>query len=264
MLERARRIPENVRAVSVVSLVNDLASELAYPVVPLFLTSVLGAPVSVLGLIEGIAEGAAVALGAVSGWISDRAGGRRVPWIGAGYTISAISRAVIAAATQWGAVLVGRLADRTGKALRTAPRDALIRDSSRPELVGASFGFHRALDTIGATVGPMVAVALLTAGASLRDVLVISVVPGLLAVFLVRRVHEAPAPSGEVDPEPRLLPGYWMVVAAATVFSLGNSSNAFLLLRGADLRALHDARRPLVRALQPGLCRLRLAAGLAL
>lgn len=235
MLERARRIPANVRAVSVVSLVNDLASELAYPVVPLFLTTTLGAPVAVLGLIEGIAEGAAVALGAASGWISDRAGGRRVPWIAAGYTVTAVSRAAVAAATQWGLVLVGRVADRTGKAVRTAPRDALIRDSSKPELVGASFGFHRALDTLGASIGPLVAVVLLAAGMSLRDVLWISVVPGLLAVLLVRRVHEAPARPDGFHPTPHLRAGYWWVVAAAVVFSLGNSSNAFILLRAGDL-----------------------------
>lgn len=235
MRERVRRIPANVRAVSVVSLVNDLASELAYPVVPLFLTTVLGAPVAVLGLIEGLAEGAAVALGAASGWISDRTGGRRVPWIAGGYTLTAISRAAVAAASTWSLVLVGRLADRTGKALRTAPRDALIRDSSDPELVGASFGFHRALDTIGASIGPLVAVVLLTAGLSLRDVLWISVVPGLLAVLLVRRVREAPARPEGSHPAPHLRPGYWWVVAAAVVFSLGNSSNAFLLLRASDL-----------------------------
>jgi MFS family permease len=235
LLERARRIPENVRAVSLVSLVNDLASELAYPVVPLFLTTVLGAPVAVLGVIEGIAEGAAVALGAASGWISDRAGGRRVPWIAGGYGLSASARAIVAAAASWGLVLVGRLADRTGKALRTAPRDALIRDSSSPELVGASFGFHRALDTVGASVGPLFAVLLLGAGLSLRDVLWISVVPGLLAVLLVRRVREAPARPEAPHAAPRLRRGFWWVVAAAAVFSLGNSSNAFLLLRASDL-----------------------------
>jgi MFS family permease len=235
VLDRARRIPRNVRAVSVVSLVNDLASELAYPIVPLFLASVLGAPVSVIGLIEGIAEGAAVGLGTASGWISDRAGGRRVPWIGAGYGLSASARALVAAARAWPLVLVGRLIDRTGKAVRTAPRDALIRDSSQPELVGASFGFHRALDTAGATIGPVLAVVLLAAGASLRDVLWISVLPGLLAVILVRRVHEAPARRDGAHREPRLREGYWWVVSAAAVFSLGNSSNAFLLLRASNL-----------------------------
>jgi MFS family permease len=235
VLEQARRIPENVRAVSVVSLVNDLASELAYPVVPLFLTEVLGAPVAALGLIEGIAEGAAVGLGTISGWVSDRAGGRRVPWIGSGYGLSAAAKALVASATAWGLVLVGRLVDRTGKAVRTAPRDALIRDSSQPELVGASFGFHRALDTVGATIGPLVAVGLLTLGLSLRGVLWVSVVPGLLAVLLVRRVREAPRRPVAATEAARLRAGYWWVVAAAGVFSLGNSSNAFLLLRAANL-----------------------------
>jgi MFS family permease len=235
LVARAARIPENVRAVSIVSLVNDLASELAYPVVPLFLTTVLGAPVAVLGLIEGVAEGVAVGLGALSGWISDRAGGRRVPWIFAGYTLTALARAVVAAAQHWGLVLAGRLVDRTGKAVRTAPRDALIRDSTSPALVGTSFGFHRALDTVGATFGPIVAVVLLASGVSLRNVLWISVLPGLLAVLLVRRVREAPARAETLAQESRLLPGYWPVVAAAVVFSLGNSSNAFLLLRASDL-----------------------------
>jgi len=235
VLERVRRIPENVRAVSVVSLVNDLASELAYPVVPLFLTIVLGAPVAVLGLIEGVAEGVAVGLGTVSGWMSDRAGNRRVPWIAGGYTLTALSRAAVATAQHWGLVLAGRLVDRTGKAVRTAPRDALIRDSTPTELMGESFGFHRALDTTGATIGPLLAVVLLASGASLRTVLWVSVVPGLFAVLLVRRVREAPRSERTVDVEPRLRPGYWWVVAAAAVFSLGNSSNAFLLLRADNL-----------------------------
>ena len=238
MRERIRWIPENVRAVSVVSLVNDLASELAYPIVPLFLTEVLGAPVAVLGVIEGIAEGVAVALGAASGWISDRAGGRRLPWITAGYTLTALSRALVAVARHWGVVLAGRLVDRTGKAVRTAPRDALIRDSSDASLVGASFGFNRALDTTGACIGPLIAVGLLASGVSLRDALWISVIPGLFAVLLVRRVKEAPAREKSAvgnSTSPRLRPGYWGVVSAATVFSLGNSSNAFLLLRGKDL-----------------------------
>jgi MFS family permease len=161
-----------------------------------------------------------------------------VPWITAGYSFSATARALIAAATQWGLVLVGRLVDRVGKAIRTAPRDALIRDSSDSALVGASFGFHRALDTVGATIGPLVAVALLAAGVGLREVLVISVVPGLLAVLLVRRVHEAPRrepAQAEAQSEPRLRSGFWLVVLASAVFALGNSSNAFLLLRASNL-----------------------------
>lgn len=218
---------------------NDLASELAYPVVPLFLTITLGAPVAVLGLIEGLAEGAAVSLGALSGWVSDRAGRRRVPWIAAGYTTTALARGLVAAAAHWSLVLVGRLLDRVGKALRTAPRDALIRDSSPPSLVGESFGFHRALDTIGASIGPVLAVVLLSVGASLREVLVVSVVPGLAAVLLVRRVDEAPRatapPPARSTGSGRFRPGFGLVLATAAVFSLGNSSNAFLLLRATDL-----------------------------
>lgn len=235
LIVRVARIPENVRAVSYVSLVNDLASELAYPVVPLFLTSVLGAPVAIVGLIEGIAEGVAVGLGTLSGWVSDRAGGRRVPWIAAGYVLTAVSRAAVAAAQHWGVVLGGRLIDRTGKAARTAPRDALIRDSTTPALVGSSFGFHRTFDTVGATLGPLVAVGLLAYGVSLRNVLWFSVLPGLVAVLLVRRVREAPPRAEAPAGEPHLRPGYWTVVAAVVVFSLGNSSNAFLLLRAANL-----------------------------
>ena len=156
---RARRgLPENVRALGWVSFANDFASELMYPVLPLFLTITLGAPVAVLGLIEGIAEGVAVGLRGVAGWLSDRAGERRRPWIVAGYSLSALARPVIAAAPAWGYVLVGRLADRIGKAARTAPRDALISDSTPAELRGASFGYHRAMDTAGAVVGPLIAV----------------------------------------------------------------------------------------------------------
>jgi MFS family permease len=190
--------------------------------------------VVVLGIVEGAAEGAAVGLGLAAGWLSDRRGGRRVPWVRAGYALTAAARGVVAVAPHWGVVLGGRLADRVGKALRTAPRDALIRDSTPPPLVGEAFGFHRALDTAGATIGPLGAVVLLTAGASLRVVLLVSVLPGLLATLLVRRVHIA---ATERSPESvgRLAPGFGLVLSAAAVFALGNSSNAFLLLRAHDL-----------------------------
>src|SRR2546423_14713062 len=156
-----RALPANVRALGWVSFANDLSSELAYPIVPLFLTVTLGAPVKVLGLIEGIAEGIALGLRGVAGWLSDRMGERRVPWVFGGYGISALARPALAAAPAWGWVLGARIADRLGKGARTAPRDALIRDSSPPEIVGASFGFHRTMDSLGAGLGPLAAVALL-------------------------------------------------------------------------------------------------------
>jgi MFS family permease len=239
-LERARRaLPENVRRLGWVSFANDAASELMYPVVPLFLTVTLGAPVVVVGVIEGIAEGIANGLRGIAGWLSDRAGERRLPWIFGGYGASALARPVIAAAPAWGFVLLGRVVDRLGKAGRTAPRDALIRDSTPPELTGASFGYHRAMDSAGAVVGPLIAVALLAAGVSLRTVLWVAVVPGLFTIVLLRGVREAPprAQPETIEPEEaaRLPAAFWYATAVWTVFSLGNSADVFLLLRAHNL-----------------------------
>ncbi len=234
-----RALPQNVRALGWVSFANDLSSELAYPIVPLFLTITLGAPVKVLGLIEGIAEGIALGLRGVAGWLSDRMGERRVPWVFGGYGLSAVSRPVLAAAPGWGWVLTARIADRLGKGARTAPRDALIRDSSPPELVGASFGYHRAMDSLGAVLGPLAAVAMLEAHLSLRTILYVAVIPGILAVALVSFIKEAkrPEPVQEIEPQRALgLPGeFWFVLGTWTVFSLGNSSDAFLILRSRNL-----------------------------
>jgi MFS family permease len=241
-IARARRarlaLPRNVRALSWVSFANDAASELAYPVVPLFLTVTLGAPVAVVGLIEGVAEGIAVGLRGISGWLSDRWGERRLPWVGAGYGGSAAGRVLVAAAPAWGWVLAGRVVDRLGKGARTAPRDALIRDSTPAPLLGAAFGYHRALDTAGAVVGPLIAVALLAAGLSFRNVLWIAIVPGFLALLLLRAVREAPKAATEpvVATGGGTLPrAFWPVLAIWVVFSLGNSSDVFLLLRAKEL-----------------------------
>jgi MFS family permease len=242
-LERIRRsrrgLPTNVRVLGWVSFANDLASELAYPIIPLFLTVTLRAPVEVLGLIEGIAEGVAVGLRGLAGWLSDRFGERRRPWIFGGYGATAAARPLLAAAPAWPVVLAARVVDRLGKAGRTAPRDALIRDSTPPPLLGASFGYHRAMDTAGAVLGPLVAVGLLGAGLSLRAVLWAAVVPGLLALVLLRGVREASRATagerlepGEVERLPR---AFWYVLATWVVFSLGNSSDVFLLLRARDL-----------------------------
>ena len=237
---RARRaLPANVRALSLVSFANDLASELMYPIIPLFLTGTLHASKTVVGVIEGVAEGIAVGLRGVAGWLSDRSGGRRLPWIVSGYGASAAARPVIAAAPGWGWVLAGRVADRLGKAGRTAPRDALIRDSTRPELVGSAFGYHRALDSAGGVLGPLAAVALLASGVSLRTILFVGALPGILTLILLRAVREAPPrPAPEtVDPErvERLPRRFWFVLATWIVFSLGNSSDVFLILRAKDL-----------------------------
>ena len=238
---RARRsLPANVRALAWVSFANDLASELAYPIVPLFLRETLHAPYAVIGVIEGIAEGIAVGLRGVAGWLSDRAGERRLPWVVGGYATSAAARPVIAAAPAWGLVLVGRVADRLGKAGRTAPRDALIRDSTAPEHVGSAFGYQRALDSAGGVLGPVAAVALLAFGVSLRTILWVAVIPGFFTLILLRAVHEAPSrsvPPETVEPaRVGRLPGrFWFILATWVVFSLGNSSDVFLILRGKNV-----------------------------
>jgi len=225
-----------------VSLANDSASELAYPIVPLFLTITLAAPVYLVGVIEGIAEATALVFRLFSGWLSDRQGERRKPWIFSGYGLATGARALIAAAPSWGWVLTARVIDRIGKGARSTPRDALIRDSTPPELMGASFGYHRGMDTVGAVIGPLIAVALLELGLSLREILWFAVVPGIATLVLLRAVREAPkaapdrtaaAPSAE---EVSALPAsFWTVLAIWVVFSLGNSSDAFLLLRSHNL-----------------------------
>jgi MFS family permease len=192
----------------------------------------------VLGVIEGVAEGVAVGCRGVAGWLSDRVGERRRPWVVVGYCLTAVSRPVLAAAPAWGWVLGARLIDRLGKAVRTAPRDALIRDSAPPQQLGASFGYHRALDTAGAVVGPLLVVALLAGGVGLRSVLWIAVVPGTIVLLLLGRVREAPRAERLEAAARRFVPlpcSLSLVLGILVLFSLGNSSDVFLLLRARNL-----------------------------
>lgn len=235
-----RTLPETVRRLSWVSFWNDLASELLYPVLPLLLTGVLGAPVATLGIIEGAAEGVAIGLRAISGWLSDKEGGRRSRWISTGYALSVLARPLIAVAPAWGVVLGARLLDRTGKAVRTAPRDALLREATPPEKLGSAFGFHRAMDTAGAVGGPLVAAILLWQGVPLRWVAAVAVLPGVVALLITFTVHDIPRTAderaavraGRVRDLPRR---FWVVAGAWAFFSLALSSDAFLVLRAVDL-----------------------------
>jgi MFS family permease len=219
------------------SLVNDAASELLYPVLPLYLVVTLHAPAAAVGLVEGAAGAASQIVGYVVGRRSDRIH-RRLPFVWAGYTLSNIAKPLVALAPAWGWVLGARVLDRTGKGVRTAPRDALLRDSSDPDRVGATFGYHRFMDSAGATVGPLLALALLAAGLSLREVIAFSVVPAVLTMFVLPAVREA-APRADptsAPPPTRKLPrAFWAFAAAWVVFSLGNSADVFLLLRSRDL-----------------------------
>lgn len=246
--DRRSWMTRNVIVLSGVSLLQDAASELLYPILPIFLTSVLGAPAAVVGAIEGLAEGAASVTKLIAGWLGDRMRRRRL--IGAGYGLAAAGKALIAAATVWPVVLAGRAVDRLGKGIRGAPRDALLVVDTPLEARGRVFGFHRTMDTVGAVIGPLIGLA----GYELlhhhiRPLLLIAVVPATLSVLLVLAVEErgapVPPPAAPVEPGAEgvrqrplsdLPPRYWHAVVILTGFSLVNFPDALLILR---LRALH-------------------------
>jgi MFS family permease len=233
-------VTRNVFLLGIVSFVADIASEMAYPLIPVFLTSTLGAPVAALGAIEGVAEGTASSLKVVSGWLSDRVG-RRKGLATAGYALSAAGKALLALAFVWPQVFVARFVDRFGKGVRTSPRDALIADGTPPSLLGRAFGFHRALDTGGAVVGPLVALLLVGGfGLGIRTVLLLAVAPGVatvvLLMLLVRDIPVKRLGHAKASDPPSRAPGvYWAFLAVVLVFAIGNSSDTFLILRAKDV-----------------------------
>ncbi|QXD14047.1 MFS transporter, partial [Rhodocaloribacter litoris] len=188
-----RFLPRTVVVLGLVSFFNDIASEMITPVLPLFLTATLGAGPAVVGLIEGVAEATASLLKLATGRWVDRHGRHKALVLG-GYGVSNAARPLIGLATGWGAVLVLRFLDRVGKGVRTAPRDALIAAAVEPGSRGRAFGFHRAMDHAGATVGPLAAFALLQAGVGLRDVFLLSVIPGVVLMALLWRGIPADRP----------------------------------------------------------------------
>lgn len=225
-----------------VSLLTDASSEMVYPVLPLFLANVLGAPVAAIGLIESLAEAAASFMKVGSGWLSDRIG-RRKPLIALGYTMSNLAKPFLALSAAWPAVLGLRLSDRLGKGVRTAPRDALIAESAVDGQRGRSFGVHRALDTIGAAIGPFVAWAVLTlAPEAYRTIFLISAIPGTLAILVVvlavRDTGHRDGIPARSAPSFRDFSGPLAVFTAiSAVFAAANSSDAMLILRAQDLGA---------------------------
>jgi MFS family permease len=235
--EQPQRLRPQVILLGLVSLLNDSSSEMIYPLLPVFLVSTLGATPIVIGLIEGAADGLASVLKLVFGSLSDRLP-RRKPLIAGGYGLAAAARALIPFAGAWPLVLVSRLLDRTGKGIRSAPRDALIADVTPPESRGCAFGFHRALDHTGAIVGPLLALVCMQAlHLPLRTVFLIAVIPGILGVGLLLAVlREEPRMSSEArgtahEARGRLPKRFWMSIVAIALFSLANSSDAFLLLQ---------------------------------
>ena len=223
----------------------DAATEMIYPLLPGYLSRVLGASAVSLGVIEGVAEGINSLLRVVSGYWSDRA--RRKPIVIGGYALSSLARPLIAVTTTWPQVLIIRALDRTGKGIRGAPRDAMLAQFATPATRGRVFGFHRAMDHTGAIVGPLVATAILFfAPEQYRLVFALTIIPGAIAVSLLFLVPEGrvvrgagshqPRRAGPSDPPSvrRLPKSFWGFMAVLVVFSLGNSADAFLLLRLSD------------------------------
>jgi MFS family permease len=231
------RLSRNVYVVSLVSFFQDTASEILYPVLPFFVTGVLGAPPAVLGLIEGLADGTASAMRAISGRLADLR--HRRPLVAAGYSASAFGKFLLALAGAWPMVLVSRVTDRVGKGLRGPPRDAIIADETTPKNRGRAFGFHRAADTAGAVVGPLIGLALYElVGQRFRPLLWIAVIPAVVSVALVFLIRERPHPHPRVRTSwsTRELPRrYWRLVALIGAFGLVNFPDTLLLLRAKDL-----------------------------
>src|SRR3989338_9074375 len=174
---------KNIIVLSVTSFFTDISSEMLYPIIPIFLTSVLGAPMSILGLIEGVAESTASVLKAFSGRFSDLIR-KRQPFITLGYFLSAMGKLMLFFAYAWPAVLLARFIDRFGKGVRASPRDAMLADSADIKYRGKAFGFHRAMDTLGACLGPLLAIVLLYfLKENLRPIFAIAFIPAVLAVL---------------------------------------------------------------------------------
>lgn len=236
---RWREIPGGVWALGFVSLLMDISSEMIHALLPLYLVTVLGTSMLTVGVIEGIAEGTASIVKIFSGALSDRLRNRKL-LAALGYGLAALTKPVFAVATSISWIVAARFVDRIGKGIRGAPRDALVADLSPAEVRGAAFGLRQSLDTVGAAIGPLLAIAFMALTASnFTAVFWIAVVPAFLAlaliVFFVREPDRSTAqpvrsPLSTTELQ-RLGRAYWLVVALATAFALARFSEAFLLLR---------------------------------
>ncbi|NMB53935.1 MAG: MFS transporter, partial [Leptolinea sp.] len=242
-----RQLPRNVWAVGLTSFFMDISSEMVINIIPLFLANVLGVQTGIIGLIEGIAETTASVLKLFSGWLSDKIGGRK--WLAvAGYGLSALTKPFFYIASSWELIAGVRWADRIGKGIRTAPRDALVADSVTKEMRGLAFGFHRAMDTAGATVGLIIAAIIVwlaqannvsLSKPTFQTIVLLSLAPAFLGVISLA----AGAQDVAVDKK-RDLPRFSLksmgkpfitFLIIVSIFTLGNSSDAFLVLRAQNL-----------------------------
>lgn len=249
--QRYRRLPRNVVALGLVSLLNDASSELIYPFLPLFLSLALGASPAIVGIIEGAAEAVSSLLKLFAGYLSDRLRQRKL-LILLGYGLASVTRPFLGFAGSWGQVLALRLADRTGKGIRGAPRDALIADAATPAQRGLAFGFHRAMDHTGAVIGPLLGYGLVWLLVTHRDALtltdyrqlfLIAAVPAIASLLVILFfVKEKPTIADETArpaaPPSLRLKGFdgnfKFFLCLVALFTLSNSSDAFLLLRAQE------------------------------
>ena len=237
-----RQIPASIWVLGFVSMLMDISSEMIHSLLPLFMVTTLGASAFTVGLVEGLAESTALMVKVFSGALSDYLGKRKGLAV-FGYALGALTKPLFAIAPSMGMVLTARLLDRIGKGVRGAPRDALVADIAPAHLRGAAFGLRQSLDTVGAFVGPLLAVGLMLLWANdFRAVFWVAVVPGLLAVVLLLfGVHEPERPAGQAAVKrsnpitrqnlKRLGAPYWWVVGIGAVFTLARFSEAFLVLR---------------------------------
>ena len=242
-----KKLPRNVWAVGLTSFFMDISSEMVINILPLFLSNVLGVQTSIIGLIEGIAEATASLLKLFSGWLSDKLGGRK--WLAvAGYGLSATAKPFFYIANSWGLIAGVRWVDRIGKGIRTAPRDALVADSVTKERRGLAFGFHRAMDTAGAMVGLLIAAAVVwlaqannlsLSRGTFQSIVLLSLIPALLAVTsLAVGAKDVPVTSQRAAPKFSLRSlgkPFNIFLVIVSIFTLGNSSDAFLVLRAQNL-----------------------------
>ena len=242
-----KRLPRQVVLLGWISLLADVSGEMTAPLIPLYITGVLGAGTIALGVVEGCAEAVVTGMKALAGWHSDRAR-RRVPYIRWGYGLPVLGKAVIAVAVGWPMVGAGRVLDRIGKGIRTTPRDALLADAAPAESRGHAFGLHRAMDTAGALAGALLAAAALAALGAQADAasapawritLGLAAAAGVSCWALTFLLREAPAHAEaqrSIDPASDAPLGrpFWRATVALCLFALGNSSDAFLLLRASQ------------------------------
>ncbi len=251
----SRRLGRNVYALAAVSFFTDVSSEMIYPLLPVFLSTVLGANAGFIGAIEGAAESTAALLKLASGWWSDRVR-RRKPLVVAGYVLASAMRPLIAIAQSASQVLAIRVSDRVGKGIRNSPRDALIADSVSPEVRGRAFGLRSAADNAGALLGPLIAFGVLAAWhVSLRTVFWFAVIPGTIAVIVaIVGIREVPRQVSAVKTTPlrgEMGRRFWVFLIIVFIFTLGNSTDAFLLLRARQL-GVPVALAPILWALLNG------------